>query len=515
MAAHVLRLRIAQGFADFRAPRTAQTVVALVVGIAAAALGVWGAFALGGADGGVIRVGLVSAGSVIALAFFAAPFASPRADPLDPRAFAGLPVTAPAVAASTALASPLSGPILGLAVVDVAAATVAVSRGTGPGFAVAGVVLHLVTCALAARFGFASAAGVRASGRSGEAAVLAGLVVVAVAVPAVAYALSAEWAGGAPALAQGVADVLASTPLGAAAAVVAPAGGSVWPLVVAIATVALLAGAWALVVDRELRTAPPAPAAQSARLGWFGLLPRTATGAIAARSVIYWATDVRYLANIAIIPIAGLLPVIPLLIAGVPPQAAALVPLPIIAAFLGWSVHNDLAHDAEAVWLHIVTSVRGIADRAGRLVPAALLAVPMLSATIALTAAFADAWDHLPALIGVALCLTLSGFGLSSISSAAWPYAVARPGDSPFRQPQRTGPAAVIVPGAVLVATVAVSMPAVIPAFQAILGGAPRDVEALATGGAIGVGVLVAGVLIGAAVFQLGGHRLLAAGGRV
>jgi ABC-2 type transport system permease protein len=190
----------------------------------------------------------------------------------------------------------------------------------------------------------------------------------------------------------------------------------------------------------------------------------------------------------------------------------ALIPLPIIAAFLGWIAHNDLAYDSEAVWLHFVSSVRGLADRAGRLVPAAIIAVPLLSATVALTASFAGAWEHLPSLIGVAVALTLSGFGLSSVFSVISPYAVARPGDSPFRQPQRAGGRGVIAPGFVLVATLAIGAPTMLAAYDAIARGADRDREALLTGLGTGAGVLLVGLVLGAVIFEKRGHRLIDVG---
>ena len=339
---------------------------------------------------------------------------------------------------------------------------------------------------------------------------LAVLIGIAVVVPAVSYALSASWQLGAPALAIRVADVLAVTPIGAAAGLIT--GGSTAISIVAIATLVAAAAGWALIVRRAFSSLPQAPGAQRSGLGWLGVFPRTATGAIGARGVIYWAADVRYLANLVIIPVAGLLPIVPLLIAGVPADIVALVPLPIIAAFIGWIAHNDLAYDSEALWLHLVTGVRGIADRLGRLVPVTLFAIPVLSATIALTASFADAWEHLPTLIGVALALTLTGFGLSSISSAAAPYAVARPGDSPFRQPQRLGARGAIAPTLVLILTVAAAVPTMIPAVETLLGGAQLDDDVLLRGAVTGVGALVVGVLIGALVFQRRGHLLVDVG---
>ena len=44
-------------------------------------------------------------------------------------------------------------------------------------------------------------------------------------------------------------------------------------------------------------------------------------------------------------------------------------------------------------------------------------------------------------MVGVCASLFLCGLGLSSISSVVAPYAVSRPGESPFQQPQRAGAA--------------------------------------------------------------------------
>ncbi len=510
MVAHVLRLRAVEALAPYRSHRLLRAVVVLVCVVIATGLGVWGALALASLPVDTARVVTVVAGSLLALAFFIAPAGSARPDPLDPASFALLPVPRSGVALGGALASVISVPILAVVAFDIGLATASIAHGAPAWIAVAGVACHVFTCALFARLGYAALVRIRLGGRTREGAVLAVLIGIAVVVPAVSYALSASWQLGAPALAIRVADVLAVTPIGAAAGLIT--GGSTAISIVAIATLVAAAAGWALIVRRAFSSLPQAPGAQRSGLGWLGVFPRTATGAIGARGVIYWAADVRYLANLVIIPVAGLLPIVPLLIAGVPADIVALVPLPIIAAFIGWIAHNDLAYDSEALWLHLVTGVRGIADRLGRLVPVTLFAIPVLSATIALTASFADAWDHLPALIGVALALTLTGFGLSSISSAAAPYAVARPGDSPFRQPQRLGARGAIAPTLVLILTVAAAVPTMIPAVETLLGGAQLDDDVLLRGAVTGVGALVVGVLIGALVFQRRGHLLVDVG---
>ena len=81
-------------------------------------------------------------------------------------------------------------------------------------------------------------------------------------------------------------------------------------------------------------------------------------------------------------PIAGVLTVVPLLVAGVPLDVAATLPVAVMALFFGWLPHNDVAYDSTAFWIHVASGVRGIPDRLGRLVPVVLFAVPTLAIAI-------------------------------------------------------------------------------------------------------------------------------------
>jgi hypothetical protein len=153
---------------------------------------------------------------------------------------------------------------------------------------------------------------------------------------------------------------------------------------------------------------------------------------------VYWFGDRRYVVNGIIIPFAALVTAVPLLVAGVPPELVALVPVPFAALLLGWLPHDDLAYDSTAVWMHIASGVRGVSDRVGRLVPVLLVGVPLLAVAVPVAISLHGRWAMLPALAGVCASLFLCGLGLSSISSVVSPYAVSRPGESPFQQPQRT-----------------------------------------------------------------------------
>ena len=59
-------------------------------------------------------------------------------------------------------------------------------------------------------------------------------------------------------------------------------------------------------MHRLLTTAErPAVARERGGLGWFALTPSTPAGGIAARSLIYWLRDPRYIVNLAIVPVVG------------------------------------------------------------------------------------------------------------------------------------------------------------------------------------------------------------------
>jgi len=341
--------------------------------------------------------------------------------------------------------------------------------------------------------------------------VLALLVVV---VPVGVFLASLQWGGAVPDQLRRAATVLADTPVGAAWAIPALAAsgsGSVWTAVlVASATVVVLAAGWTALVHRSMHGVErPAAGRSSGGLGWFAVTPATPGGAIAARSLLYWLSDRRYLVNVVIIPVAAILAMVPLLVVGVPFEAVILVPVPIMALFLGWLPHNDLAYDSTAIWLHIASGVRGLADRVGRLVPVLVIGIPLLAVALPIAIALHGRWSLLPALSGVCAGLYLSGLGLSSVASALAPYPVTRPGDSPFQQPERAGAASAVTQGTVLLGALVVSAPALWWGWLAFTGDASAIPLALWGGLGVGAGVLVIGLAAGSAIFSRRGPRLL------
>lgn len=174
-------------------------------------------------------------------------------------------------------------------------------------------------------------------------------------------------------------------------------------------------------------------------LGGFAMLPASVSGVIAARSAVYWLRDPRYWINLIIIPLFAVLIVPPFLVAGLSFEIAVLIPVPIVGLYLGWLLHNDLAYDSSALWLHFAAKVSGLSDRWGRVV------VPLFFGSLGLVllsviATFlSGSWFFLPALLGISFAGFFAALGGSSLTSALTPYAAGLPGNSPFQQPQRSG----------------------------------------------------------------------------
>ncbi|WP_331709255.1 hypothetical protein [Microbacterium sp. T32] len=489
--------------------RRAVGLFVLVAGTVFAAINV---VALADSDRLTTSVVTVLAGSAVTLGFAIAPPLTASVDPLDPRRFAVVGPEPRPLAAMLLLAGLVSVPVLVVIVLAISLATAWSVHGAAPAASVLSIVLAVVTCVLLARVSMALGALVRRPRQSRE---LFGVYIVAVLVVVVPVGIflgSLEWRGAVPSQLEVAAEVLAWTPIGAAwgIALAPSAGAAVGSVIVALATVALLTAAWFVLVRVLLTTTPrPATVRERAGLGWFALLPGTPGGAVAARSLSYWLRDRRYIVNVVVVPIAAVLSTLPLVVAGVPIELAVLLPAPIIALFLGWMPHNDLAYDSTALWMHIASGVRGLPDRLGRLVPVVLIALPLLAIAIPLAIAVHGRWAFAPALVGVCAALFLSGLGLSSIASVAAPYAVSRPGDSPFQQPQRTGSGGVMAQGLVMLGALLAAAPAIWLALQAVASDTVDALPALWVGIGVGVAVFAFGIAIGSAVFERRSTRLM------
>jgi ABC-2 type transport system permease protein len=287
-------------------------------------------------------------------------------------------------------------------------------------------------------------------------------------------------------------------------------------LLVAAATVGLLALVWRAVVATTLVSPTRHGRLQSySGLGWFGRLPATPGWAVGARSLTYWSRDVRYRISILVVPITPVVIVLVLAFVGVPGRYLALLPVPIVALFLGWVSHNDIAYDGTAIWLHVAAGVRGTADRLGRLVPVLVVGTPVLIlGSIVAAALYGDLTVGF-GLLGLSGCLFLTGMGLGSVSSARLPYPVPQSGSSPFQQPNASSGLTAAVQSLTFLGQFIPALPAVLFVVLGLIGGDGWFLVALAVGLVIGGLVFAVGLRLGARIFERRGPEILAAAVRL
>jgi ABC-2 type transport system permease protein len=228
----------------------------------------------------------------------------------------------------------------------------------------------------------------------------------------------------------------------------------------------------------------------------------------------YWGRDARYYAQLVIVPVVPVVAVLVFVFVGVPIEYTALLPIPLMCLFLGWVVHNDVAFDNTAIWLHVVAGRLGVADRIGRMIPVVFIAIPLIGIGSFFSVLFADDLDALPAVLGTSTCLVLTGLGLGSIFSARFPYAATRPGDGAFTQPQSAGATWVLAPGFSLLGTLALSTPAIVYGVLGVFVDPEYYWVSLWWGIGVGVVTLVGGVALGARIFNRRGPEILAAAQR-
>ncbi len=339
MVAHLLRLRLDLLWGALRGTRA--HVVRVVIGVAVLVLVVGGAcvalLLAPRSDHDSLLVVTVTGGFALTAGFAIAPIMSGSSDPLDPRRFLVFGPDPRALAGAALLAGFVSVPIATVAALAICAAVVWVAVGAPWFLAVASVLLALATCVLLARVFLAlSAMLLRRRPVELTGVFVIGLLVVVL--PVGVFLASLEWGGEVPGPLLAASRIAALTPFGAAWSLpgLAAAGDPlVWvAALVAVATAVGLAFAWFAIARWMLsHRERPVGSREGSGLGWFAVTPGTPAGVIAARSLVYWLRDRRYLVNVVVVPIAAVLTVVPLLIAGVPVEYAALVPVPIMALF--------------------------------------------------------------------------------------------------------------------------------------------------------------------------------------
>lgn len=511
MAAHLVRLKLTllrNGLR--RSPwQVVGIVLAVVYGLGLLAVAVAGLFALGFVEPATRGLVVVGVGSLVVLGWWVVPLVAFGVDAtLDPRRFATFGVPRRDLLVGLTAAGLIGVPG---AVTAIAALATALPWWREPLVALValvGGVLALLTCVVGSRATTTALAPVIGRRRVRE------LVAALAVVPIMFLGPILGLVGGAAeraAVLEPTVRVLSWTPLGAPWAI-APAVaegdvlGALGRLVVAVATLAVVVRVWGWALDRT--TTQPESAGGESRatgLGWFGRLPATPLGAVAARAATYWRRDPRYALAVLVVPV---LPVI--LALSAPDSRMVLIAGPVAGLTIGWSVSADVAYDGTAFWTHLVAPVRGVTDRWGRVLVAGVVGVVATVVVVLGTAWYADALADVPALLGASLGLLLTALGAASVMSAMVVYPVQQPGENPFGTKQGASTAAFTSQLAGFTAVGVLGSPAVVLALLAVL----RDSAllgwlAVVVGLVLGAVALVVGVRVGGAVLERRGPDLL------
>ncbi|GAB2570136.1 hypothetical protein [Leucobacter ruminantium] len=516
MAARLLRLRVALLGGAFRGSflRGLRTVVLfLLLAAGAVALALLPGLLI--ADAGELRTVDTVIGGLLLAAVFVVPFFENRRL-LDARQFAQFPAGPGTIAISLLLTSVISRPFLLLAIWLVSLGVLRPGWHS-PGWAapVAFVLAALLAmCSVRVSAGISRLmAGARHAGTVRTVGVLLAVAFLPVAVFAVTTALS----GGVSGLGE-TARILGWTPFGAPFAGLAllaagdTAGGLIRLGIVAVSVLLLLV-VWVLVatVSNQRIDRPLDPGIARSGLGWFERFAARPSQVIAARELTYWARDPRYRVALFAIPVAPIIMLVALWIAGVDPHTLALVPLPVILLLLGWSQHNDIAMDSTAIWTHVASGTRGRADRAGRLAPVMMIGIPLALIGSSITVTLLGDWRVLPSVLGLNLGVLLVSSASSSVFSVLMPYPATRPGDSPFVQPQWSGSGSGLAQTLSIVTALVLSAPVVWMSVNAMVHVEFADnAWALLFGAGYGAAVLGLGIVIGGWLFDRSAPELIA-----
>lgn len=459
---------------------------------------------------------VVLGGSAAILGWGTVPVVASATDmTLDPARFTTFAIPMKQMLAGLALGGLIGIP--GLATSLVALATVVTwSKAVLPAAAaLAGAVLGVLTCVVLAKVVTTATASLAASRRFKDGSAVAFTVPLVLMGPIIA-GVSQGISGSAAGFLPGFARTLSWTPLGAPWSIAGDvAAGEPGPaalkLLLSTATLAALAWAWKLLLERALVTPPYAGSGKrkGGKPGLLGILPAVPAGAVMARCLTYWFRDPRYSGSLVVIP---LLPVVLLFQGGQTGDYTSLAFLAPLSAFiLAWSISADVSYDNTAFALHLATGVRGVADRLGRALACLAFALPVVLVFAVGYSAFTGDWGALPGQLGMSLGVLFTGLGLSSVVSARYTVAVPLPGDSPFKKPPgNVGQTLAVQFGGLLVLMVLVLPEAGLLTAQLVTGNSLFGWINLAAGTVLGLGLLVAGVRLGGKWLDARGPELLA-----
>ncbi|QZY52058.1 hypothetical protein [Leucobacter tenebrionis] len=318
-----------------------------------------------------------------------------------------------------------------------------------------------------------------------------------------------------------VGDALGWTPIGAAFGVPAALAEGRWAaaalrLLIVLATIAAL---W-LAAERLLRTRLIAPIAESGggrvRSGGLldRLLPASPIGAVAARSLRYRRRDPRHLVNTIMLIAFPAIMFGAFAMNGFQGEGGAIgravILLPAINALMvSTIVQMDLAYDHDALALHVISGVSGIADRAGRLLGIGIIAVPVTALLCVLACLVTGSLELLPASLGAAFGLSLAAAGAGTLIGVYLPGRAPAPGTNPFGRGSSGGVQTLLAMILIAPITLLVGAPALGFAIAALWNPALGWIS-LACGLVLGCAAVWGGTVLGGRALDRRWPRVLA-----
>ena len=115
----------------------------------------------------------------------------------------------------------------------------------------------------------------------------------------------------------------------------------------------------------------------------------------------------------------------------------------------------------------------------------------------------------MPATLGMGAALLLAGFGVASLTSSVKQYPVPGPGESPFATPPGGAGITLLVQGVVGLSVLVLALPALVLGVLAWFGHGWAAWAALPVGLGVGAAAAVAGIRLGARLFERRSPQLL------
>ncbi|GAA0966657.1 transporter [Frigoribacterium faeni] len=311
-----------------------------------------------------------------------------------------------------------------------------------------------------------------------------------------------------------IARTLSFTPLGAAWSIPGDlaAGRGLEALAkagIALATLALLLLLWRRGLAASLIAPPTTDSATTSKgLGPFRWFPATPTGAVAARAAVYWLRDPRYGGSLITVP---LIPVLAIFISVTSGSDWLLYAIgPVVGALLMITLSAEISYDGTAFAAHLSTGLSGRADRAGRVLTLSLFSVPTVLLATVVPLVVLDRLDLVPVLLGLALGVMLTGFGVSSVASTRFLMPVPEAGQSPFKSPQGSTLTTALITYLVWIIAFACAAPTIALAIAALItGSALLGWLTLVVGVGLGTALLFVGIDRGGKSLDARGPELL------